>query len=179
MRVVVGYASSQGSTAQIAERIAEILRVSGNTVDVGPVGEIDSLGDYEAVVLGSAIHNQAWLPEAAAFLHAHAKVLATRPVWLFSVGMSDGLPKPIRAMARSGQEKRIAKSLRGDVQPRDHRLFSGLCRRGQLPVAGSILFRAAGGRFGDYRDWSAIEAWARDIAQDIQLGTGPVEAPGR
>ena len=174
MRVVVGYASSQGSTAQIAERIAEILRGSGNTVDVRPMQKIDRPGDYDAAVLGSALHNQAWLPEAAAFLHAHAPVLAGRPVWLFSVGMSDGLPKPIRAMARSGQEKRIAQSLRGDVQPRGHRLFSGVCQPWQLPRAGSILFRAAGGRFGDYRDWPSIESWARDIAQDIKH-----TAPGR
>jgi menaquinone-dependent protoporphyrinogen oxidase len=178
MRVIVGYGSSQGSTAQIAERIAEILRDSGNTVDVRPVQKIDRPGDYEAAVLGSALHNQAWLPEAAAFLHTHAPVLAGRPVWLFSVGMSDGLPKPIRGMARSGQEKRIAQSLRGDVQPRGHRLFSGVCQPWQLPRAGRILFRAAGGRFGDYRDWPAIESWARDIAQDIKHATGPVNAPG-
>lgn len=40
----------------------------------------------DAAVLGSAIHNQVWLPEAATFVMSHVRELAIRPVWLFSVG---------------------------------------------------------------------------------------------
>ena len=93
-------------------------------------------------------------------------------MWLFSVGMSEGLPRPLRRMARTAQDQRIAAGLREDVQPRGHRVFSGVCRPEQLPRGVGVAFRAFGGRFGDYRDWPTIEAWAGQIAQE--LGTRPV-----
>jgi menaquinone-dependent protoporphyrinogen oxidase len=30
------------------------------------------------------------------------------------------------------------------------------------------MFRAMGGRYGDFRDWDVIDAWAAEIAQDLQ-----------
>ena len=72
----------------MARRIEAITESGGHTVDVLPVGSIASLINYDTVVLGSAIHNQAWLAEAAGFAQTHAVDLAARPVWLFSVGMS-------------------------------------------------------------------------------------------
>ncbi|GAA1750954.1 flavodoxin domain-containing protein [Kocuria aegyptia] len=168
MRILVGYASWQGSTAEIAQRIATILGQAGATVVVAPVREVGDLAGYDAVVLGSAVHNQSWSPEAVGFIHRHSGVLSERPVWLFSVGMSDGLPRPLRRMARTAQDQRIAEALREDVQPRGHQVFSGVCRPEQLPRWVGGAFRAVGGHFGDYRDWPVIEAWAQQIAQDLQ-----------
>jgi menaquinone-dependent protoporphyrinogen oxidase len=171
MRVLVGYASWHGSTAGVARGIATALEQGGNTVEVLPVAEVDGLAGYDAVVVGSAVHNQSWLPEAADFVRRNTAALSGRPVWLFSVGMTGGLPRPLRRAARTGQERSIAAALRGDVQPRGHRVFSGVCRSEQLPQPGRILFRAVGGHFGDYRDWPAIEAWAREIAEELRAQT--------
>jgi flavodoxin len=85
MRVLVGYASAHNSTKGIANEIRDRLMNAGLGADVRSIDEIDTLETYDAVVLGSAIHNQAWLPQAAAFAKAHADDLARRPVWLFSV----------------------------------------------------------------------------------------------
>lgn len=167
MRILVAHASWQGSTVEIARRIAATLERAGAAVEVAPVGEVSDPAGYDAVVLGSAVHNQCWSPEAAEFVHRHAAVLSSRPVWLFSAGMSDGLPRPLRRMARTAQDQRVAAALREDVQPRGHRVFSGVCRPEQLPRWVGVAFRAVGGHFGDYRDWSAIEAWARQIAREL------------
>lgn len=176
MRILVGYASWQGSTAEVARRVATTLEHAGATVELAPVEEVEDLTGYDAVVLGSAVHNQSWMPEAADFVHRHAVVLSQRPVWLFSVGMSDGLPRPLRRMARTAQDQRIAAALREDVQPRGHRVFSGVCRPEQLPRWVGVAFRAVGGRFGDYRDWPAIEAWAGQIAQELDVRSVPGSA---
>lgn len=168
MHVLVGYASWQGSTAEIARRIATTLEGSGIAVKAAPVGDVKDLTDYDAVVLGSAMHNQAWMKEAADFIHCNATALSRRPVWLFSVGMTAGLPRPLRRMARTAQEQRVAAALRDDVHPREHRVFSGVCRPEQLPPWAGVAFRALGGHFGDYRDWPEIEAWARQIAQHLR-----------
>jgi len=45
------------------------------------------VGGYDAVVLGSAIHNQDWLAGSTDFVQRNLGTLAGRPVWLFSVGM--------------------------------------------------------------------------------------------
>ncbi|MCG2622192.1 flavodoxin domain-containing protein [Arthrobacter sp. I2-34] len=167
MRTLVGYATVHGSTAQIAQRIAGVLRQRDAVVDVLPLAQVEAPGTYDALILGSAIHNQAWLPEASGFVHRHRAELAARPVWLFSVGMSDGLPRPVRRAARDGQNRRLAAALRDVVHPRGHGLFSGVCRAGNLPRWAGVLFRCLGGRFGDYREWAQIEGWARDIAREL------------
>ncbi|GAB2622106.1 flavodoxin domain-containing protein [Kocuria himachalensis] len=167
MRILVGHASWQGSTAGIARRVAAVLERAEATVEVIAVGEVGDVAGFDAVVLGSAVHHQSWKPEAVDLVRRHAAALSQRPVRLFSVGMSDGLPRPLRRMARTAQDRRIAAALREDVQPRGHRVFSGVCRPEQLPRGVGVAFRAFGGHFGDYRDWSAIEAWARQIAQEL------------
>ena len=67
-RVLVGYATAAGSTAGIAERIAATLRVRGCEVVCRPVGPDLDPADFDAVLVGSAVHNMAWLPPAVDFL---------------------------------------------------------------------------------------------------------------
>ena len=171
MRILVGYASAHGSTAEIARRIAGVLQHPGWRVDVVGVEEIADPAAYDAVVLGSAIHNQAWLPEATGFVHHHQDVLRARPVWLFSVGMSAGLPRWLRKPGRAAQDRQLARALRDAVRPRGHHLFSGAAWPGQFPRSSGILVRAMGIRFGDYREWGEAEAWARDIAAELARGS--------
>jgi menaquinone-dependent protoporphyrinogen oxidase len=177
MRMLVGYASAHGSTAEIAHRIAGALQRAGWAVDVKAVREIADPGAYDAAVLGSAIHNQAWLPEATEFVRRHQDVLRERPVWFFSVGMSGGLPRPMRKPARAAQDRTLAEALRDVVRPRGHRVFSGAAWQDQFPRSSRMLVRAMGIRFGDYRDGSEIDAWAVDIAEQLARGTS--EATGR
>ncbi|MGW8378323.1 flavodoxin domain-containing protein [Streptomyces sp. ODS28] len=88
MEVLVGFASAHGSTRGVAERIAARLAASGLSVEARPLNvELEPSG-YRAFVLGSAVHNGAWLPEAADFVRSNGAVLAQHPVWLFSVGLS-------------------------------------------------------------------------------------------
>lgn len=167
MRILVGHASAHGSTAEISQRIAEVLRNQGATVDVERMGRIADVGGYDAVVLGSAICNQAWLPEATEFVRRHRDDLLSRPVWLFSVGMSAGLPRLLRGPAHRAQDRHLAAALRDVVRPRGHLLLSGVTRPDLLPGVAGLLFRGIGGHFGDYRDWAGVETWARQIAREL------------
>ena len=67
-RVLVGYATAAGSTAGIAERIGETLREQGCEVVCRPVGPDLDPSAFDAVVVGSAVHNMAWLRPALDFL---------------------------------------------------------------------------------------------------------------
>jgi menaquinone-dependent protoporphyrinogen oxidase len=47
-KVLVAYASKNGSTAEIAEAIAQTLRQAGSGVDCVEAGEVTSLEPYDA-----------------------------------------------------------------------------------------------------------------------------------
>jgi menaquinone-dependent protoporphyrinogen oxidase len=61
-RVLVSYATAAGSTAGIAERIAGVLRTASRDAVCRPADPDPDLADFDALVLGSAVHDMAWLP---------------------------------------------------------------------------------------------------------------------
>jgi len=169
-RVLIGYASAYGSTKGVATRIGERLRAEGVAVDVRPFDEIDSVDTYDAAILGSAIHNQKWLPVADDFMRKHTTALATRPVWLFSVcsiGETTSFfnERVSRLMRRRRKEPPIISEVRPRIHPRDHRYFAGAIERTHWTVAGNLFLRLFGGTFGDHRDWDDIERWTAEIAR--------------
>jgi menaquinone-dependent protoporphyrinogen oxidase len=54
-QVLVAYATKYGATAEIAEKIAQVLRQAGLYTDVCPADRVSDLAPYKAVVLGSAV----------------------------------------------------------------------------------------------------------------------------
>lgn len=167
MKLLVGYASAHGSTREIAERIAIRIAEHGHTADIRAMSAIQGIEGYNAVVLGSAVHDQKWLPEATGFVRGNLDALASRPVWLFSVGMPGAMRGRWRELVMREKPMVIA-AFADAVGPRDHRLFSGVVRRGDLPIAGRLVFRAMGARYGDHRDWAEIDAWAGKIAAELR-----------
>jgi menaquinone-dependent protoporphyrinogen oxidase len=55
------------------------------------------------------------------------------------------------------------------LHPREHRNFAGAITRSQWPATGRAFFRATGGRYGDHRNWPAIDAWADLIAAQLHV----------
>ncbi|OAE01093.1 flavodoxin domain-containing protein [Arthrobacter sp. OY3WO11] len=177
MTVLVAYASAMGSTQEIAQHIADRMASSLDGVECRSVDDVESVSGYDAVVVGSAVHNQSWLPAAEQFFAEQAPELAKRPVWAFNVGMADALPKPFRKKGAALQQARLAGALPPDVALRGHRMFSGVYKADQMSSALRILFRVTGGRFGDFRDWTAIDAWTDEIAAQLATPASPA-SPG-
>jgi menaquinone-dependent protoporphyrinogen oxidase len=167
MQVLVAYASEYGSTRDIAERVGAVLEDHGFAVAVSPVESVQSLDPVDAVVVGSAVHNLHWLADAEQFLERHRMALQRRPVWLFSVGMPAALRWPLRGVAGRREEASLLDELEA-IAPRGHRLFSGVYERAHNPhLVGRAIFELVAGRYGDYRDWPAIDAWAHGIAHAL------------
>jgi menaquinone-dependent protoporphyrinogen oxidase len=165
MVVLVAYATRFGATRTIAERIATRLREHGHQLVVYATDRPIDAAMYDAVVVGSSVYNQAWLPAAAEFLRHNLDALAGRPVWVFSVG---GLASPGR-WARIGARKypQKVRGFRGYVLPRDYHYFAGEFYRHRVGRVGALLWRAFGGRFGDFRNWTDVDAWANGIAEAL------------
>lgn len=158
--VLVAYATKMGSTAGIAEAIGTELRRHGHQVDVQEVAAVDSIAEYDAVVVGSAIYIRRWRPEAVHFLRKHADDLRDRQVWLFHSG-------PV------GPDREQSESMPGNVRRLAHRIGArpAMTFAGALDPAtakGFLARRLATGNLaGDSRDWNLIAAWSEEIAAAI------------
>ena len=166
MVALIGYASARGSTREIAERIHSRLALRGVRAELVSLDQVPGAVHYDAFILGSAIHNQAWLPSATEFVDLNVDHLAKRPTWLFSVGIPAALGRAFQNAAMREGPKAIAR-FKATVKPRGHQLFSGVVREADMSTLGRIVFRATGGRFGDFRDWAAIDAFADAIAAEV------------
>jgi menaquinone-dependent protoporphyrinogen oxidase len=165
MTVLVAYASRRGATRGVAERIAARLVSFGWSVHLDPLLGREEVGRFEAVVLGSPVYGGHWEDEAVGFVRRNAAVLGGRPLWTFSVGWLAHHRGLLRKESLS--DARGLAELDRLLPPRDHRFFAGALSPAELPVGRRTAFRLAGGRYGDFRDWAAIDSWTDGIAQQL------------
>lgn len=163
-RILVTYASQGGSTAGIAETIAQTLLLKGGKVDTLPIKAATNLNQYQAVVLGSAIHSGAWMPEAMEFIEHNQSTLRQMPTAVFQVCMMlatkneqyrrmvPGWLEPIRTKIRPVAEEHFS----GALWPDKYAKFSE--RLGLRIFLASVKLKP-----GDYRDWDAVRAWAESL----------------
>ena len=177
MLVLVAYATDHGSTRGVADRIADRLQQRGADAETRAVTDVLEISRYEAVVLGSAIHGGKWLPAARQFADRNAAPLRERPVWLFSVstlGDEESMfpPRAANRLRAWRKETPEVAEMRRLLHPREHRNFAGAIARSHWPATGRAFFRATGGRYGDHRNWPAIDAWADLIAAQLHVKSG-------
>jgi menaquinone-dependent protoporphyrinogen oxidase len=188
-KVLVVYGSRHGGTRGIAERIGETLRTEGLDASVASADAVGDIQDVDAYVIGSGVYMGNWLKEPIAFIRYHQGALAGRPVWFFSSGplrgstaTSSGDPL-LDALGPadgpgSGGHKTV-NELAELVNPRDHRVFFGAFDPNDPPKAMSERLVRMMPAFkgvlppGDFREWDAIGAWAREIAASLAVDAVP------
>jgi menaquinone-dependent protoporphyrinogen oxidase len=165
-KVLVAYASKYGATAEIAQKIGEVLKQGGLDVQVSSVKEVTKPEQYGAVVLGSALYIGQWRKEAAEFLKNNAKLLSAMPVWLFSSGPS-GEGDPIELV----QGALIPSSLQpvvDNINPRDITVFHGNLDLSRLGFLEKMAIKNIKAPTGDFRDWKDITSWANSIVEALK-----------
>ena len=165
-QVLVTYATKYGATAEIAEKIGEVLRQAGLRTDVQPVERAGDVSRYDAVVLGSAVYIGRWRKEAAKFLKANEQALTGKAVWLFSSGPT-GEGDPVE-MVQGWRFPGSLQPIADRIGPRDIAIFHGATDVGKLNFLEKWMLKNVQAPVGDYRDWEAIAAWATAIADELQ-----------
>ncbi|MGY4707283.1 flavodoxin domain-containing protein [Candidatus Bipolaricaulota sp. J31] len=160
-RVLVTYATRCGSTREVAEGIGKALAGAGLVADVRPVGEVNDLSPYRAAVVGSPIRGGKWLSEAVGFVRGNREALSQIPVAYFAVGLS------LREGTEEARREAMAalESVRELVAPVDVGLFAGALDPRKLPWILRLLMRLIKVPAGDFRDWTAIRAWATRLGK--------------
>lgn len=161
MNILVTFASKHGSTAEIAAAVAEELRRAGHVVDLHDAQAAPAAGAYDAVIIGSAIYAGSWQAEARRYVEDNQAALAQRPVWLFSSGpLGEENPQPQQPPAQLDE-------LMARTQARGHENFVGKLDKERLSFGEKLIVKAVKAPYGDFRDWDAIRAWAREVGAAV------------
>jgi len=163
--VLIVHATQMGSTAEIAQSVADRLTARGSECVIFSADAAPAPDRFDAVVVGSAIYLGHWLPRATEYLRDYRRPLMRRPVFLFQSGPcgEDAESAQVKVPRRIAQLSRVI-----GCQPPV--TFGGVLDKAR--ATGPLSRWMTDGAFaGDYRDWGRITAWA-DLVAD-QLGARP------
>ena len=164
--VLVAYATRYGSTQEVAEVGASTLRERGLAVDIQPMRKVRTLDQYRAVVLGAPLFMFHWHKDALSFLARHRAALTARPVAIFALGPTKS---PTDEKEWQGSREQIEKELAQFpwLKPVALELFGGKFPE-KLTFPHTLLPALKNMPASDIRDWTAIRAWASNLAASLQ-----------
>jgi menaquinone-dependent protoporphyrinogen oxidase len=165
-KILVAYASKYGATAEIAEKIVEVLHQASLQTEILPVNRVRDLKPYKAVILGSAVYFGKWRKEAVKFLKTNEKLLVKRLVWLFSSGPA-GEGDPVELL-NGWRFPTAIQPIVDRIQPRDIVVFHGKVDMDKMTLIEKSMIRNVSAPVGDFRDWDAVNTWATSIAEVLK-----------
>ena len=171
-KILVAYASGFGTTAEVAQTIAAELSAEGAVAETKQISDISGVAGYDAVIVGSAIRYDKWLPEATEFVRGNQEALGKLPVAFFFTCLA----LSVQSEKASQQGQVYAEKLSAafpHVKPAGIGRFAGVLDYRKIPLlprlAAKIAFAFLGVKEGDHRNWPAIRSWASST--NIQLST--------
>jgi len=182
--VLVAFATHDGQTRKVAERIATVLRVHNHAVELLDLGrpppETLDLSQFQAVLLGSPIRAQRYLRPVVRFVQSHRTELERLPTLFFSVGLA--------VLSRTGdgraQTMRIVERLVAETgwHPQRVELVAGALPYTRYNFLVRFVMRRISRKEGgdtdtsrdyEYTDWAAVDRFAAEFVDEV---AGPVDA---
>lgn len=151
MHVLIAYASKMGGTRGLAEMLGDDLARLGHEAEVRPANKVESITDYDAVIVGGALYILRWHADARRFVKRFQTDLRERPVWLFSSG-------PLDDSAGSGEIPPV-RFVR--------KTMDRIGARGHITFGGRLTDESRGLPVGDWRDPDQVRRWAEHIEQTL------------
>ena len=109
-KILVAYATTCGSTREVAESIANTLIEKGWAVDTLPLKKVKALEGYLLVVLGAPLYMFHWHTDAHHFLKKYRDILGSKiPVAIFAGGPTDKGDEVEFKVIRDQMDKELAK----------------------------------------------------------------------
>lgn len=175
--ILILYATSEGQTARIAQRMARTFRARGHVAETCPAEALSQrrqLESYDGVIVGASVHYGRHPSHLRTLVRQHGSALQARPNAFFSVSLSAGGPgaKPDAA------KRYLDLFLRQvDWRPQQTATFAGALQFSQYGAFKRLLMMIfvglAGGdtdtsRDYEYTDWDAVERFAATFAQRVE-----------
>ncbi len=188
-RILVAFATRHGSTAEVAQAVAEELRAAGAEADVTAIASAPAPAGYDAVVVGGPMI-MGWHKDAIRYVTRNGAALARVPSAFFVTAMSltetgeesvDGVPivkdswlvKAPHDARKLGYRERYARPTHylqkvfgaaPRVRPRCVAFFGGALDLSKMTIFEKLfVLLVIGATPGDSRHWGAIRSWARSL----------------
>ncbi len=172
-KVLIVYDRFCGSTGEVAEALGRELCQQGAQVDIRLVKNVRDISSYDGAVLGSSVRSASWLPEAIEFVQNNQERLSRIPVAFFLTCLA--------LYKDTGESRKVAGSYMNpvlksvpSVQPVDLGLFAGVLDYSKITIMYRMIMKSKmkerGVPEGDFRNWEAIQAWARAICPSLSVG---------
>ncbi len=192
-KVLVTYATNSGSTAEVAETIANHLNETGHTVDVKNIKDVSSVESYDSIVVGAPMIF-GWHKAARSFLKKHRKVLGNKKVAYFACAMRltqvpgeklADIPLTLDTTLAKAPQKAGSLSIKERfttiqyylkpmlkaapaIKPVDIAFFNGKLETFRLKWwEAAFVMIVVQGVPGDYRDWEQIKAWSQSVSSKL------------
>lgn len=163
--VLVAYATKGGSTAELANVLAEVLREDGMAAEVRQAREVQELEPYSAVVLAAALYMGRLHRDARRFLEKHRAQLEKMPVALIVPGPVQDVEKDW-AGAREQLDKEQARY--PWLSPVARHIVGGVFDPARLGFPYTLIPALRRMKPMDARDWAAIRGMARAMALNLE-----------
>jgi menaquinone-dependent protoporphyrinogen oxidase len=177
MKLLISYATTQGQTRLIAQRVADTLYAAGHSVEMLPLKDADAVGleRFDGGVFAASIHAGHYQKPLARFAETHLPALKGMPTLFLSVSLAaaghdaedwrtlDQIAADFSEATGWTPGKTI--QVAGAYKPSEYDIVTGFIMRriiiGKDPEADPKLDK-------DYTDWEALAKdvtdWATSIA---------------
>ncbi|MBW6473508.1 MAG: flavodoxin domain-containing protein [Anaerolineaceae bacterium] len=173
--VLIVYATRYGSTKEVAEKIGQIFIQSGIDVDVLACKKVDTLEQYQLIVIGAPYYIGSMLKEAKKFLIKNQNILSRKQVAFFALGPIGSTEKEL-----TETQNQLDHELKQFpwFNPISTVMFGGKYEPDKLhfldkfltvPPASPLHNLAA----NDARNWDEIKAWAENLSSSLQTADNP------
>jgi menaquinone-dependent protoporphyrinogen oxidase len=175
-RVLVGYGSRYGSTAEVAHEMGNVLQEIGAQVDLVDLrkdtqpGELES---YDLVVIGSGIQAGRWTKEPLEFIKKNIESLSKLKVALFVVSGYAANPENHQTVQTEYLDKIVEEN--PGLKPVDTAFFAGVFDFKKYNFAVRRLVKSiVKNQMGpdeevpdkiDSRDWNQIREWTAGLLE--------------
>lgn len=179
-KLLVTYATTEGHTAEVAQRIADVAASLGHEVEQRPIDATPAdLDGFDAALVGASVHFGHHQRAAVHFAMEHREWLNRTPSAFFSVSLTAATPDERhderahqqvgRFIEETGWEPHIV-GIFGDALAYTRygfvkrHVMRSIARREHRDTDTSHDF--------DYTDWAAVEHFATDVSELLTAGAG-------
>lgn len=166
-KALVVYGTGSGCTAGVAERIGRAIADGGTTVDVVAAKDAPSPSGYDAVFIGSGVRAGNWHQAVKDYVTTNASALKERKVAFYTVCLTLATDPAKADDVRAYTDALVAET---GVEPIDTGLLAGWNDPKRFSFIERTIMRLMRAPEGDFRDWVAIDAWAKATAPKLLAG---------
>ena len=171
--VLVAYATRAGSTGEVAQALAEVLRGHGLAVDLRLAKDVNPAENYSAVVIAVALYMGRMHKDVRRFIAKHQAALMKTPVALFALGPVDKKEKDW-----TGARQQLDKDLSNFpwLLPVEQHIVGGRFDPAKLGFPFNLIPALRKMPVSDALDWALIREQANTLADRFISNAWP-DAP--